>query len=99
MKKAPASTYLLEPRGAEMKKVKAKALKCCLASDGVLLGGMSEEGARPSLPVVPNVRYDEKVSGTPKQHTWKTFLLAASHNDKTSHHRTDELKNVSLVND
>ena len=89
----------MDPRGPGMKKVKAKALRCSLAADGVLVGAGEEEDGRPLLPVVPSGPYEGRTPGAPRQHTWKTFLLAASHNDTVSHHRhfRDMAKHLSQL--
>ena len=97
LQKEPAGSYLAEPRGPEMQKVKHRALQYRLTTDNVLVAKGEGDILGEDLPVIPEVVHDSDVPGAPKKSTWKHVLLGAVHNTITGQHRTakemhDELK-------
>jgi len=83
----PAGSFLIDPRGKEAKKIAHMAQRFRMTSDGVLVSSVEGNDTRPELPVVPLASYAPRTEGAPTSMTWKTFLLAAAHNDTTSLHR------------
>ena len=99
LQKEPAGSYMAEPRGAELRKIKVRALKYRLTSDKLLVARGEEDELGDDLPVVPDVVHESVVPGAPKSMTWRHVLLGAVHNTPTGEHRRatemrDELKNL-----
>ena len=94
----PAGSYLSEPRGPEGRKVKARALKYRVTSDGVLVARADNDAALgEDLPVVPDVRHASDVEGAPRGLSWKHVMLGAVHNTVTGSHRRPQEMHDELV--
>ena len=103
LEKKPAHTYLSDPL-ADIRRVKARAARCSLSTDGLLIV-RDEDETRAERPVLPNSKYDgtNKLQGTPESMTWKHLLLASAHQTAPQAHASwqdmrDELESLVYWN-
>ena len=84
----PKNAYHRDTAKQESRRLKARAYKYRLASDGVLVAQPDIEESHVDRPVVPETTYTSGMKDAPKCMTWKHLLLGAVHNTITGKRQT-----------
>ena len=90
LEKQPRGDYYSENPKLEARKMRARASKYRMASDGVLLACRDEGAPDVDKPVIPDVPCTTGVEGAPPTMTWKHLILGAIHNTIIGAHRNSQ---------